>query len=438
MTQTTLIKAYGTATRLLGPLTPVWVRRRARDGKEDIERLDERHGIAGLPRPPGDLVWLHAASVGESIMLLPVINRIVAEHPALTVLVTSGTVTSAALLAERLPEQAIHQYVPLDYPKAVNAFLDHWKPAVAIWAESEIWPNLIRLTKERGIPMALINARMSRKSLDGWAKRGGKSGKALFGAFDLILAANTETSRGLSGIVGRNIEMAGNLKDAALPLPVNDETLETLKAQIARRAIWCAASTHPGEDEYIIAAHQAVMQRHKRAFLILAVRHPERMPDVRKLLQKAGLKYAVRSGRKPVSTDTQVLLFDTIGEMGLAFRLAKISFVCGSMIKGLAGHNPLEPARLGNAVLTGTHIASFADTYMAMFAFNAAKRVLNPNDIGGIVSDLFSDRETLKSLQDNAMTYASSRDAVLDYVWAQLSPLMPAGALPDAPIRPTS
>ena len=157
------------------------------------------------------------------------------------------------------------------------------------------------------------------------------------------------------------------------------------------------------------------------------------MPDVRKLLQNAGLKYTVRSGRKPVGPDTQVLLFDTIGEMGLAFRLSHISFVCGSLIKGLAGHNPLEPARLGNAVLTGTHIASFADTYMAMFAFNAAKRVLNPAEIGSIVSDLFSDREALKSLQDNAMTYAGSRDAVLDYVWAQLAPLFPAASVESVP-----
>lgn len=425
MTNTFAIRVYGRLTQMMGPLTPMWIERRARMGKEDPERLDERFGIASEPRRGGNQIWLHAASVGESIMLLPVIKKFLEHDPDVQIVVTSGTVTSADMLQDRLPPQAVHQYVPLDYPKAVNAFLDHWKPDLAIWAESEIWPNLIRQTKARGIPMALINARMSQKSIAGWERRGKKSAKALFGAFDVILAANNDTARGLSGLAERPVEMSGNLKDAASPLPADPEKLKKLKSQIGRRPVWCAASTHPGEDEIMIRAHQEVLKTRKSALMILALRHPERSSDVKELLKDAGLSFVTRSTGREIKKDTQVLLYDTIGEMGLAYRLSKISFVCGSLIKGLAGHNPLEPARLDNAVLTGTHIASFADTYMPMFTFNAAKRVLLPDDIGPLVLELFSDKDRLKELQTNAKTYAESRDAVLDYVWKELLPYVP-------------
>lgn len=425
MTDTALIRSYGTATRLLGPLTPVWIRRRARDGKEDPDRLGERHGDASAERPQGRLVWLHAASVGESIMLLPVIDNILEHGPDMRVLVTSGTVTSADLLAERLPPEAIHQYIPLDYPKAVKNFLDHWQPDLAIWAESEIWPNLIRQTAKRDIPMVLLNARMSQKSLERWVSRGKKSARALFGAFDVILAANEETARGLSGIVDRKIDMIGNLKSAAKPLPAKPAVLSNLKGQVEGRKVWCAASTHPGEDELMIAAHKHILGKDKNALMILAVRHPERMPDVRNLLKSEGLSYVVRSAHRRMTPQTQVLLFDTIGEMGLAYRLSSVSFVCGSLMKGLAGHNPLEPARLDNAVLTGTHISSFADTYMPMFAFNAARRILVPEDIGPVISDILSDPTALADMQKTAKAYAESRDAVLGYVWDQISPLIP-------------
>lgn len=425
MTDTLLLRTYSLTTHMLGPLTPGWVRRRARNGKEDFDRLEERQGLPSLPRPSGTLIWLHAASVGESVMLFPVIHRLLSHNPDLQILVTSGTVTSAELLAERLPERAVHQYIPLDYPKAVKTFLSHWKPDMAIWAESEIWPNLIRLTKARGIPMVLLNARMSRGSLERWNHRGKKSGKALFDAFDLILAANQETARGLSGLTERRIEFSGNLKDAALPLPAKPNVLKNLKTQTSGRNIWCAASTHPGEDELMIAAHKHVLKTDPKALMILALRHPERLPDVRKLLKAENLTYAVRSRSQKVTPDRQVLLFDTIGEMGLAYRLSKLSFVCGSLVEGLAGHNPLEPARLGNAVLTGTHISSFADTYMPMITFDAARRVLSPEEIGPLISDLLTDKPALTVLQKNAKTFAESRDAVLDHVWAQLVTLVP-------------
>ncbi len=424
MTETPLIKGYGVATRALGPLTPLLLSRREKQGKEDPARKQERHGQTDLARPAGELIWMHGASVGECLMLRPVIDRILSTRPGSHVLVTSGTITSAEILAKQLPERAFHQFAPLDYPKAVRRFLDHWKPDMAIWAESEIWPNLIRQTKAADIPMALLNARFSQKSLEGWQKRQ-KSARALMGSFDLILAADTKTADGLTWVLGEPVEAAGNLKDAAAPLPVDKSALKALKSQTSRRPIWCAASTHEGEDELMIKAHLEILERFKSSLLILAPRHPERSADIQKRLNNAGLSFVTRTSGQNIERDTQVYLFDTIGEMGLAYRLSKVTFVCGSLIDGLSGHNPLEPARLGNAVLTGPHIASFADSYMSMIAFDAAQRILSPNVIGTSIIDILADKIRLAELQNLAETYATGRDAVLDYVWERLEPLLP-------------
>jgi len=419
-----LVRVYTGITRILSPLLPLWMGRRIKRGKDDPARKGERFGKAGRDRPEGLVFWMHGASVGECTMLLPVIDKVLAHFPNAHVLVTSMTMTAATLMAERLPERAFHQYAPLDSPRAVKAFLKHWQPDMAIWAESEIWPNLIRATKSRNIPMALINARMSQKSRDGWLKNR-KTARIIFGCFDTILAAQQETADVLGQILGRNIVFVGNLKDAAQPLPVDAAQLKALARQIGNRPVWCAASTHPGEDAIILKAHQTVLKTHPEAVLILAPRHPERRADIAALLTESGLKFATRSTEQKITKTRSVYLFDTIGEMGLAYRLSHLSFVCGSLISGLSGHNPLEPARLENAVLTGTNIASFADIYMAMFAFHAAERVLNPDEIGDRVRALLSDTEALDALIQRGGEFAVSRDTVLDYVWTQLISVMP-------------
>ncbi len=429
MTDTPLIKGYDVATRALGPLTPLLLRRREKQGKEDPTRKHERHGKAERTRPPGQLFWLHGASVGECLMLQPVISRLLAHRPNAHILVTSGTLTSAEILAKHLPERAFHQFAPLDYPKAIDRFLDHWRPDLAIWAESEIWPNMIRRTKSRGIPMALLNARFSEKSLESWSKRK-KSAQSLIGAFDLVLAADTQTADGLTWLLDKPVESAGNLKDAAQPLPVDTAELKKLKSQIGRRSVWCAASTHKGEDDLVLKAHAEVLARFKTSLLILAPRHPERRGEIMNFLKAHDLKYVTRSSGAEITKETQVYLFDTIGEMGLAYRLSHLTFVCGSLLEGLSGHNPLEPARLDNAVLTGPHIASFADSYMSMIAFDAAQRILDPQIIGNTVTEILADKTRLKELQATAKTYATGRDAVLDFIWKELTPLIPQEASP--------
>ena len=422
MSETGLIRAYSGLTRILAPILPLWLKQRALNGKEDPERQGERFGLPSVARPKGQLFWMHGASVGETTMLLPLIRKLLAAYPKAHVLVTSGTVTSANLMAERLPPRALHQYVPLDTPKAVSAFLDFWKPDIAFWAESEIWPNLVKLTHARKIPMALINARMSDKSIQGWFKRK-QSALALFGAFDIILAANETTANGLSWLLNQEIESTGNLKDAASKLPLNEDKVKSLKSQIGSRPVWCAASTHKGEESLILTAHETVKKQHPDALLILALRHPQRRKEVTSLIANA--KHVSRSSGEPITPNTSILLYDTIGEMGLAYALSDVSFVCGSLVEGLMGHNPLEPARFKNAVLTGAHIASFADSYMQMFAFDAARRILAPNMVGSAVIELLSNPEKLARQQCLAYEFATGRDAVLDYVWEKLSPILP-------------
>ncbi|WP_026940737.1 3-deoxy-D-manno-octulosonic acid transferase [Hellea balneolensis] len=423
MSETGLIRAYSGLTKAIAPALPIWLKRRALKGKEDPARQEERFGIASRNRPDGQLFWMHGASVGEVTMLLPLIDKVLAEYPMAHVLVTSGTTTSAELMAKRLPKRAFHQYVPLDTAKAVTAFLDHWKPDLALWAESEIWPNLLLQTKARGTPMALINARMSERSVQGWFKRR-KSAQSLFGCFDVILAGDEATANGLSWLLGQEVESAGSLKEAAPNLPVETSELTILKSEIGERPVWCAASTHKGEEEIILAAHKDILAKHPNTLLILALRHPERSEEIQALMDFKNV--SIRSKKTELNPESSVFLFDTIGEMGLAYSLSDVTFVCGSLVKGLMGHNPLEPARFCNAVLTGAHISSFADSYMSMIAFDAAQRILSPTKVGHAVSDLFSDPERLARQQRLAFDYAQGRNAVLEYVWEKLSPILPA------------
>jgi len=426
MSETGLIRAYSGLTKIIAPILPLWLKRRALKGKEDPDRQNERFGQASLSRPKGQLFWMHGASVGEVTMLLPLIDKVLAEYPKAHILLTSGTTTSAELMAKRLPERAFHQYVPLDTTKAVSTFLDHWTPDMALWAESEIWPNLILQTKARNIPMALINARMSERSLKGWNKRH-KSAQAIFGCFDITLAGDAATAQGLSSFLGKKIENMGSLKEAAPTLPVNETELSRLKKQIEKRPVWCAASTHKGEEGIILDAHETVRMQHPNALLILALRHPERRDEVFNLVGNTHM--SIRSHKTDLHKLSSIYLFDTIGEMGLAYSLSDVTFVCGSLVKGLMGHNPLEPAHFSNAVLTGEHISSFADSYSSMIEFGAAELILSPDMIGKAISDLFSNPEALAQQQRLAFGYAQSRNAVLDGVWEKLTPVLPKATL---------
>ena len=427
--KTAALRTYSAGTKAAAPFLPFWLKRRAKKGKEDPKRVSERHGIASAVRPAGEMVWLHAASVGESQMLMPVIERILGTQSDINIVVTTGTVTSAEMLIPQLSDRAVHQYAPADMPKAVERFLDHWQPDLVIFAESELWPNMIMQTKARGIPMALINARMSQKSLNRWAKQARVSGKALLSGFDLILAADKSTADGLSRIIGRKIEALGNLKDAAPPLPVDEAELKKMKKAIGRRPVWAATSTHKGEEILIGKAVRKIRRKHKNVLLLLAPRHPDRVAEIKGIMTNLGLKSRLySSGRLPVR-DTDVYIIDGMGHLGLVYRLAAISLVGGSMVKGLSGHNPLEPARLASAILSGPYVSSFKDTYGGLADVKGVRKVTKSRYLASMVIDLFKSSSDRHEMSKAALDYAKSRDSVLDRVWAQLEPMMPQDLL---------
>lgn len=418
------LSVYRAGMAALSPILPLYLKQRARAGKEDPARISERFGKTDAARPQGPLVWLHAASVGESVMLLPLITEIKRKRADIYILLTTGTLTSAQLMAQRLPDGCVHQFAPADTRKAVRAFLDNWRPDFAIWAESELWPNLIMETRERGIKTALVNARMSARSLENWQKRADFA-RLLLSGFDPILAADEATATGLSDILGKTVSVAGNLKYAAPPLPVSRSEKTKLKKAIGDRPVWAAASTHHGEDIWAARAHESVRQTHDNALLVLAPRHPERAQIILPILEQHNFSIAQRSKGDAVTRDTDIYLFDTLGELGLVYALAPVSVIGGSLIPGLSGHNPLEPARLGSAVLSGTNVSSFSDIYTDMVAAGAAKYIKDAPDFARQVSALLTDDAARKRRIKTAKRLAKSQDGVLALVWDALSPHMP-------------
>ncbi len=410
---------YAAATRLAEPLAPGLLSRRAARGKEDLARVGERLGHASAPRPPGPLVWLHGVSVGESLSLLPLAQALAA--PGRTLLVTSGTRTSAELLATRLPPGVIHQYAPVDAPGAVRRFLDHWRPDAGVLVESELWPNLILTAKARGVKLALVSARMTQASADGWARAPGAA-RALLGAFDLILPQEAQTQARLTNL-GATTGPRLNLKLVGEALPFDAGELARLKAAIGPRKVVLAASTHPGEDEIIAAAFRAAQTD---ALLIVAPRHPDRGEAVAGLLAGQGFKTARRGARQPLAPDTQAYVADTLGEMGLFFRAADVAVMGGSYVPGVGGHNPLEPARLGVAIVTGPHAFNAAAIYAEMFIEVAAIETPDATTLTRDLRGLLTQPLIARRVGEAALTYAERQGAALDEALALLRPLLPA------------
>lgn len=417
--------AYRLATRALEPLAPRLLDARARRGKEDPVRVDERMGFTRTERPDGDLVWLHGVSVGESLSLLPVVERLVKARPDLTVLVTSSTVTSAHILAERLPVGVIHQYAPVDAPGVVDRFLDHWRPALAVFVESELWPNLLLEAKRRDVKLALVSARITEKTVEGWA-RFPASARALTGAFDLVLPQDAVSAQRLERL-GARIDGLVNLKLSGEPLPHDPAAFSRLSAAIGDRPVIVAASTHEGEEVAIV---RALDKLGDRVCLILAPRHPERGTHIAQALQRDGYAFAMRSRGETIGPDTDIYLADTLNEMGLFLRLADVVVMGGSFAPALGlppvgGHNPLEPARLGKPTITGPDASNWAPVTAALSEAGGLVLVQAPSDLPGVIEPLLSDLNAAKAMGERGRRAAVEAGGGLERLWALLSPIMP-------------
>ncbi|MBU6418426.1 MAG: 3-deoxy-D-manno-octulosonic acid transferase [Proteobacteria bacterium] len=375
-----ILSVYAGATRLAAPVLRRMLLRRVARGKEIEARLPEREGIASLPRPPGRLIWVHAASVGETVSALPVIRLLAA---AGTVLLTTGTVTSARLAAERLPENAVHQFVPLDVPGWVARFLDHWRPDAAVFLESEIWPNLLTACDARGIRRFLINGRISAASTANW-RRAPATARKLLGGFIAIHAQSAGDAANFRALGVANVLEWGNLKFHAAPLPCDEAALAALRAALPG-PVWLAASTHPGEEELVFAAHRALLAEFPALVTLLVPRHPERGAEVAAICSAAPRRAL---GQMPAPG--QVYVADTLGELGLFFRLSPFAFV-GNSLAGFGGHNIVEPAILGRPVICGPHLENFEESAARLRAAEALREVADAPSLAAAVQGWLAD-----------------------------------------------
>jgi len=413
---------YRGLTRIAAPLISRYLQKRLQKGKEHPTRFPERLGQANLPRPGGSLIWLHGASVGEAISLLPLIEAMRRDYSDCHILLTTGTVTSAALMAKRLPDGVIHQFIPVDRLPYVRRFLDHWRPDVAIWAESELWPNLICETRKRGVSMALINARMSDKSLKTWRRVPGFA-KKLLGAFDLCLAQTEDDAQRYRDLGAQNVHCPGNLKYASPDLPADDEELAQLQNKIGKRPVWMAASTHDGEEVLIAQVHRRLKEHFPDVLTIIAPRHPERGSSIADDLRAQSLSIAQRSIAEDLTPSCDIYLADTMGELGLFYRLSPIVFM-GKSLEPLGGQNPLEAARLNCALLCGPYMTNFAEI-MARFAEqDSVITVHNETDMVKAVTSLLSDEALRVEKAQRAYKVAVGEAAVLPRTLAALAPFI--------------
>ncbi|WP_244478359.1 3-deoxy-D-manno-octulosonic acid transferase [Methylobacterium sp. Leaf113] len=391
---TALLGAYRYGLYLGEPALVGLLGWRARRGKEDGGRLSERRGLPGRARPLGRLVWMHGASVGEALSLVGLVDGMIAR--GFSVLVTTGTRSAADLIGRRLPAGAVHQYMPLDAPRWVERFLAHWRPDLALIAESEIWPNTILSLHRRGIPLLLVNARLSERSFQGWA-RTPRTAEALLARIAICLAQTDEDADRFRRLGAPRVEIAGNLKyDSEVP-PADGQQLAHLRDLIGDRPVWVAASTHPGEDAMAARAHARLRARWPRLLTIVVPRHPHRGGDVADCAGAEGLRSARRSqgGRPHGGVDLYVA--DTLGELGLFYRLSRIVYLGGSLVPH-GGQNPIEPTRLCAAVLHGPHVHNFTQVYRALDGAGGALLVLDADDLAVTLDDLLGDRPRIAAL----------------------------------------
>jgi 3-deoxy-D-manno-octulosonic-acid transferase len=415
------LRLYRLASGALAKPFAAWLlTQRTKRGKEDPERLAERYGVASLPRPAGPLIWLHGASVGELLAVVPLIERLRAMNFA--VLVTSGTVTSAALAAQRLPPGAVHQFIPLDAPKFVSQFLDHWHPDLALFVESDLWPNLILTCSDRGIPIILVNGRVSERSFQRWRLAPGGIA-ALLERFDLCLTQSNADTQRYARLGASHVSSIGNLKLDVPPPPVDRAILRHLKESIGARLVIAAASTHAGEEAAIISAHKRLRVKHPSLLTVIAPRHPERGRTVGDLAKTAGLSVAQRSLGELPKSDVDIFVTDTVGELGLIYRLAPIVFMGGSLASR-GGQNPIEPIRLGAAVVHGPHVWNFAEIYEALDTARGAQAIADEETLTTCLAAWLTDPTSRTAVADAATVTVKTLSGALERTLAALEPYL--------------
>ncbi len=415
---------YRGLTGLGTPLINFYMQKRLAAGKEDPNRISERRGIASRARPNGPLAWVHAASVGEAQSALSLITKMLRARIDLHVLITTGTVTSAKLLQERLPQRSFHQFVPVDHLQWVRQFLDHWEPDMAVWIESEFWPNLITETTERDIPTVLANGRISKKSAANWRFMPGFIGE-IVGEFRLCLTQTEEEAERFRALGADPVKCVGNLKFSAAALPVDEAELAAVTGQIKKRPCWLAASTHPGDERLAADTHRILREQHPDLLTIIVPRHPSRGESIGKEIAKPDLRVSRRAAGQPIELEDQIHIADTLGELGLFYRAVEIAFIGGTM-GGHGGHNPLEAAQLDCAILHGPDMANFATVAEQLSQAKATITITDAASLAAGVHRLLLNQNERRAAAVAAINVAQSNAAVVDHVLEELQPFLDA------------
>jgi 3-deoxy-D-manno-octulosonic-acid transferase len=414
------LRIYQKLSAAVVPLAPALIKRRLKLGKEDPARIGERRGVSQGVRPQGPLVWIHGASVGEVLAAAALIERLRALN--IRILLTSGTVTSAAIVAKRFPPDIIHQYVPYDSPRYVARFLDHWRPSLALFIESDLWPNLILSSAARRLPMVLINGRMSHRSFPRW-RRITATISALLGRFDVCLAQSQVDAERFTALGSRNVVTTGNLKlDVAAP-PADPAKLERLMAVTRGRPIIVAASTHPGEEELWLDTHRTLAGFFPSLLSVVVPRHPDRGEAIARTIEASGLHVALRSREELPTATTDIYVADTMGELGLFYRLAPIVFMGGSLVPH-GGQNPIEAVKLGASIVHGPHVFNFTDVYQALDGAGGARQADTQEALVKQLGQLLADPAARQSSVDAAERVVERLGGALDRTLAALEPYL--------------
>ena len=418
------LSLYAALLQRVTPLLERHLARRLEREKEIPERVRERYGEAGLPRPPGKLVWCHAASVGELVSLLPLVKLLLATYPAAQILITTGTLTSAAILQQRLPERTRHQFIPLDRPGWVKAFLDHWQADLILWVESEIWPNFLAEIGRRAIPAALVNGRLSASSARWWRLAGG-SFRQLLGVFSIRLAQSEKDQQRWGRFLP--FGFAGNLKFTVEPPPADPRALEDLRAAIGNRPLWLAANTHPDEEARILGAHCALTATYPDLLTIVVPRHPDRGTALRARAAAAGLSVAQRSQAVLPEAATAIYLADTLGELGTFYAASPIAYIGGSFAQG--GHSPVEAALLDNAIVCGPDMRNNAAIAALLIEQQVVVQISDTAGLVKIVEGWLADPAAARDIARRAKSIAVAEAEVLPRVLTALQPVLQQAGL---------
>lgn len=408
-----VIGIYKALMTLAFPILKVtYIRKRKKERKEHPTRFNERLGNYKVPRPQGKLYWMHGASVGESVSMLPLIDKLLKEDPELSILVTTGTLTSAEIMAKRLPKRAFHQFIPFDVPAFAQKLIKHFKPDAVLWFESELWPSLLSEIKKAKIPLVLVNGRISDKSFETWKKFKFVS-KELLGCFSLCLGQSEQDKNRLILLGAPKADCVGNLKFAGMPLPIDENKLNVLKEQIGDRPVFLLSSTHNDEEERFALYLPWFKDNVDRVLTIVVPRHPNRGDDIVRMYRCRYFNVAQRSREEDITPETDIYVADTIGEMGLWYALSSISFIGGSLIPH-GGQNFMEAARDKNAVLVGPNMQNFAEMMNRARFYDAVYQVGSAEDAVEEAITLFRDENLLRERQEKAYLWTQKEEAVLD------------------------